>query len=574
MINRKLAGAVSAGAIMSALTGAAFADTFSVQLSDQAVTEAHDGRVILIITPDGETEPRFQVKQSYDAPQIFGVNVDGLAPGESVEIAPGILGFPARDMKDVPAGDYYVQAVLHKYDMFNLSNGKTVKLPAARGAGQNWRLEPGNVISAPQKVTFDPQGANEISITLDNVLPEIAEPEDTKYIRYIKVRSEKLSEFWGTDVYINGHVLVPEGFDENPDAKYPLAIFHGHFPAEFGGFRTTPPDPDLECEYSERFDEPCYNRIEQQEAYDFYKQWTSDDFPRMLIVEIDHSNPYYDDSYAVNSANIGPYGDAITYEFVPALEEQFRGIGEGWSRFVYGGSTGGWEALAVQVKYPDEYNGAFAACPDPIDFRQFMLTDIYEEDNAYYYTGPFTRVEKPGKRNYLGQVPYTVEMENRWELVLGDKTRSGAQWDVWEAVFSPNGEDGYPQRIWNKLTGEINHTVAEYWRENYDLRYILERDWAELGPKLQGKIHIYTGDMDNFYLNNATYLMEDFLVKADPPYQGEVTYGDRDEHCWNGDPDLPNAVSRLRYNTMYVPKILERIEAAAPEGADLTSWRY
>lgn len=574
MINRKLAGAVSAGAIMSALTGAAFADTFSVQLSDQAVTEALDGRVILIITPDGETEPRFQVKQSYDAPQIFGVNVDGLAPGESVEIAPGILGFPARDMKDIPAGDYYVQAVLHKYDTFNLSNGKTVKLPAARGAGQNWRLEPGNVISAPQKVTFDPQGANEISITLDNVLPEIAEPEDTKYIRYIKVRSEKLSEFWGTDVYINGHVLVPEGFDENPDAKYPLAIFHGHFPAEFGGFRTTPPDPDLECEYSERFDEPCYNRIEQQEAYDFYKQWTSDDFPRMLIVEIDHSNPYYDDSYAVNSANIGPYGDAITYEFVPALEEQFRGIGEGWSRFVYGGSTGGWEALAVQVKYPDEYNGAFAACPDPIDFRQFMLTDIYEEDNAYYYTGPFTRVEKPGKRNYLGQVPYTVEMENRWELVLGDKTRSGAQWDVWEAVFSPNGEDGYPQRIWNKLTGEINHTVAEYWRENYDLRYILERDWAELGPKLQGKIHIYTGDMDNFYLNNATYLMEDFLVKADPPYQGEVTYGDRDEHCWNGDPDLPNAVSRLRYNTMYVPKILERIEAAAPEGADLTSWRY
>ncbi|MCZ4298180.1 alpha/beta hydrolase-fold protein [Henriciella marina] len=574
MINRKLAGAVSAGAIMSALTGAAFADTFSIQLSDQAVTEAHDGRVILIITPDGEKEPRFQVKQSYDAPQIFGVNVDGLAPGESVEIAPGILGFPAKDMKDVPAGDYYVQAVLHKYDTFNLSNGKTVKLPAARGAGQNWRLEPGNVISAPQKVSFDPQGANEISITLDNVLPEIAEPEDTKYIRYIKVRSEKLSEFWGTDVYINGHVLVPEGFDENPDAKYPLAIFHGHFPAEFGGFRTTPPDPDLECEYSERFDEPCYNRIEQQEAYDFYKQWTSDDFPRMLIVEIDHSNPYYDDSYAVNSANIGPYGDAITYEFVPALEEQFRGIGEGWSRFVYGGSTGGWEALAVQVKYPDEYNGAFAACPDPIDFRQFMLTDIYEEDNAYYYTGPFTRVEKPGKRNYLGQVPYTVEMENRWELVLGDKTRSGAQWDVWEAVFSPNGEDGYPQRIWNKLTGEIDHTVAEYWRENYDLRHILERDWAELGPKLQGKIHIYTGDMDNFYLNNATYLMEDFLMKADPPYQGEVTYGDRDEHCWNGDPDLPNAVSRLRYNTMYVPKILERIEAAAPEGADLTSWRY
>nr|WP_273240677.1 alpha/beta hydrolase-fold protein [Hyphomonas atlantica] len=574
MTLKNLAGSVGFAALIAATSGMAHADSFEIQLSDTAVTEAHDGRVLLIITPDGEKEPRFQVKQSYDAPQIFGVNVNSLQPGGAVEIGTGVLGFPAEDMKGVPAGDYYVQAVLHKYDTFNLSNGKTVKLPAARGAGQNWRLEPDNVISKPRKVSFDPEGSDTISISLNEVLPEIEEPQDTKYIRHFKIRSDKLSDFWGTDVFIRGHVLVPEGFDDHPEAEYPLIIFHGHFPADFGGFRTSPPDPDLECEYSERFDEPCYNRIEQQEAYDFYKKWTSDDFPRMLIVEIDHSNPYYDDSYAVNSANIGPYGDAITYEFVPALEEKFRGLGEGWSRFVYGGSTGGWEALAVQVKYPDEYNGAFAACPDPIDFRQFMLTDIYEEENAYYNFGPFGKVAKPGKRNYLGQVPYTVEMENRWELVLGDKTRSGAQWDVWEAVYSPNGDDGYPQRIWDKRTGEINHDVAEYWRENYDLRYILERDWAEIGPKLQGKIHIYTGDMDNFYLNNAVYLMEDFLNKTDPPYQGEVTYGDRDEHCWNGDPDLPNAVSRLRYNWMYVPKILKRIEDSAPDGADLESWRY
>lgn len=574
MTLKNLAGTVSLAAVMAATAGIASADSFEIELSNKTVAEAHDGRVLLIITPNGETEPRFQVKQSYDAPQIFGVNAEGLKPGGKVEIGSGVLGFPAEDMSGVPAGDYHVQAVLHKYDTFNLSNGKTVKLPAARGAGQNWRLEPGNVISAPMKVKFDPEGDDVISVTLDQVLPEIDEPEDTKYIRHFKIRSENLSDFWGTDVFIRGHVLVPEGFDDHPEAEYPLVIFHGHFPADFGGFRTSPPDPDLECEYSERFDEPCYNRIEQQEAYDFYKKWTSDDFPRMLIVEIDHSNPYYDDSYAVNSANIGPYGDAITYEFVPALEEKFRGLGEGWSRFVYGGSTGGWEALAVQVKYPDEYNGAFAACPDPIDFRQFMLTDIYEENNAYYSFGPFGKVAKPGKRNYLGQVPYTVEMENRWELVLGDKTRSGAQWDVWEAVYSPNGEDGYPQRIWDKRTGEINHDVAEYWRENYDLRHILERDWAEIGPKLQGKIHIYTGDMDNFYLNNAVYLMEDFLNKTDPPYKGEVTYGDRDEHCWNGDPELPNSVSRLRYNWMYVPKILKRIEDSAPEGADLESWRY
>jgi hypothetical protein len=566
----------SCALIMTALQAApAAAEVFRVQIDESAPQDNYDGRIILILTPDGETEPRFQVDQAYDAPQIFGIQVDGLEKGRPVTIGKDTLGFPAEEMADVPAGEYYVQAVLHKYDTFNLSNGKTVKLPAARGAGQNWRKEPGNIISEPKKVSFDPDRRGRIDIQLDNVLPDIPKKEDTEWIRRISVKSDMLSEFWGTDVYINGHVLVPKGFDENPDANYPLAIFHGHFPEDFGGFRTTPPDPDLECEYSERFDEPCYNRIQQQEAYDFYKTWTSDDFPRMLIVEIDHSNPYYDDSYAVNSANIGPYGDALTYEFIPALEEKFRGLGEPWSRFLYGGSTGGWEALAVQVKYPEEYNGAFAACPDPIDFRQMMTVNIYEDENAYYREGPFTKIERPAHRNYLGHISRTMEMENRYELVLGDKTRSGQQWDVWEAVYSPMGEDGYPQRIWDKRTGEIDPEVAEYWKENYDLRYILERDWSKIGESLEGKIHIYTGDMDNYYLNNAVYLMEDFLETTENPhYGGVVEYGDRDEHCWNGDPDEPNAVSRLRYNTMYVPRILELIEENAPQGSDLTSWRY
>ncbi|MBK5912377.1 hypothetical protein CCR85_12870 [Rhodothalassium salexigens] len=574
MLLRAMGAILTAWAMLALVSGPAAADRFRIELGDQGTEPRYDGRVILILTPDGSKEPRFQVKQAYDAPQIFGINVDGWRAGTAVEIGPGVLGFPAEDMSAVPAGDYYVQVVLHKYRTYNLANGKTVKLPAARGAGQNWRLEPGNVISAPRKVSFDPAGDRAIPVRLDKVLAPIAEPQDTEFVRHFKIRSERLSAFWGTDVYIRGHVLVPKGFDDHPEARYPLAIFHGHFPADFGGFRTTPPDPDLECEYSARFDEPCYNRTEQEEAYKFYQKWVSDDFPRMLIVEIDHSNPYYDDSYAVNSANLGPYGDALTYEFVPALEEKFRGLGEPWARFLYGGSTGGWEALAAQVKYPDAYNGAFAACPDPIDFRQMMVTNIYEDDNAYWRTGPFGRVAKPGHRNYLGHISYTAEMENRYELVLGDKTRSGQQWDVWEAVYSPMGEDGYPKRIWDKRTGEIDHEVAAHWRENYDLRHIMERDWATLGPKLQGKIHIYVGDMDNFYLNNAVYLMEDFLTRADPPYEGELTYGDRDEHCWNGDPTLPNAVTRLRYNWMYVPKILKRIEASAPDGADLTSWRY
>lgn len=572
---RKCLAFKAALAVVLAVTGAgAQADIFDVELPREAPEEAYDGRLILIIAASDEKEPRDQVSADYDAAQIFGINVEGWQRGSREIIDNDVVGFPARRIKDIPEGEYYVQAVLHKYDTFNLSNGKTVKLPAARGAGQNWRKEPGNLYSKPVKLTIRPNSQDIERIVLSEVNPPIDEPEDTEYVRHIKIRSELLSGFWGTDVYLRAHVLVPHGFDDNPDARFPLAIFHGHFPDDFGGFQTTPPDADAECVYSKRFDLDCYNRIEAQEAYDFYQYWISDDAPRMLITEIDHSNPYYDDSYAVNSENIGPYGDAITYELVPAIEEAFRGIGEGWSRFVYGGSTGGWEALAVQVKYPDEYNGAFAACPDPIDFRQFVTVDIYEDKNAYFREGPFTRIERPSRRNYLGHISRFMEMENRWELVLGDNTRSGQQYDIWQAVFSPNGEDGYPKPIWDKRSGEIDPEVANYWRENYDLRYIMERDWEELGPKLQGKIHLYVGDMDNYYLNNAVYLTEDFLQDAEPPFEGVVAYGDRAEHCWNGDPENSNAVSRLRYNTLYVPRILERIQEAAPEGADLTSWRY
>jgi hypothetical protein len=227
------------------------------------------------------------------------------------------------------------------------------------------------------------------------------------------------------------------------------------------------------------------------------------------------------------------------------------------------------------VFHPDDYNGCFAACPDPIDFRAYTIVDIYKHANAYYDEGPFARVPRPGMRNWLGEVQITLEQMNHLELVLGDKSRSGQQWDIWEAVFSPCGADGYPKRIWDKRSGVIDREVAEFWREHYDLRHILQRDWKTLGPKLAGKIHIYCGTMDNYYLNNAVYLMEEFLQgTTDPPYGGEVRYGERAEHCWNGDPERPNAISRLRYHLMYVDKIVRRIEQTAPAGADLKSWRY
>lgn len=548
--------------------------SFTITLSDSLDVDQLDGRLLLMLSTNKDAEPRFQINNGLNTQLIFGKNVEGWQKGESITFTSEDLGYPIEDLKDVPAGTYQAQALLHVYETFNLSTGHTVKLPMDNGEGQQWNRSPGNIYNNPVEVAISGD-APEIDLAIDKIIPPIEEPEDTEWVKHIKFKSEKLSEFWGRDMYLGAHVLLPKGFEEHPEAKYPLMIFHGHFPSDFGDWRTTPPDPNLEPVYSERFDVEGYNIIQQQEAYDFYKRWNSEDFPRFIIIEIQHPTPYYDDSYAVNSAAQGPYGDAITYELIPHIEERFRGIGEGWARFLYGGSTGGWEALAVQVKYPTEYNGCFAACPDPIDFRAYCLTNIYEDENAYYYDSEFRSLEVPGRRDYLGNVNTTVKDYNRLELVLGDKSRSGQQWDIWEATYSPLGEDGYPQRLWDKYSGDIDHEVAEYWKENYDLRHILERDWNKLGPELRGKIHIYCGDMDNYYLNNAVYLMEDFLESTtDPYYDGEVAYGDRAEHCWNGDPELPNHISRLRYNSMYVPKIMKRIMESAPPGADLSSWRY
>ena len=548
-----------------------FSVTFPASLSDSAL----DGRLLVMLSNNDKSEPRFQISDGLNTQIAFGVDVEGWQAGVAQTVNADVLGYPIRDMRDIPAGEYYVQALLHKYETFHRKDGHVVKLPMDRGEGQQWNRAPGNLYSTPVKINWDPASKAVVNLTVDQVIPPIKEPEDSKYVKHVKIQSKLLTEFWGRPMYLGAHVLLPEGFDQHPEARYPLAIFHGHFPDDFGGWRTEPPDPNLKPEYSDRFQLEGYNRIVQQEAYDFYKMWTGPKFPRVLAIEIQHANPYYDDSYAVNSENLGPYGDAITYELIPYIEQQFRGIGQGWARFTYGGSTGGWEALAVQVKYPDEYNGCYAACPDPIDFRAFTLIDLYKDKNAYYYDADYKRLPRPGHRDYLGQIQASVEEMNLRELVLGTKTRSGQQFDIWEAVYSPVGADGYPQRIWDKQTGEIDGEVAAYWKENYDLSYIMKRDWAVLGPKLRGKVHIYCGDMDNYYLNNAVYLTEEFLKStSNPAYDGEVDYGDRAEHCWNGDHTQPNAISRLRYNRMFIPKWTEEVQRRAPKDADLSSWRY
>ena len=551
------------------------AQSFSIRLPDTLSKKKLDGRLLLLFSKNHSGEPRFQIADGPGTQQLFGVDIENWQPGTTKIISAAAFGYPIESMADLPADEYTVQALLHIYETFHRKDGHVVKLPMDRGEGQHWNQAPGNLYSLPVKIKFNPRTKILHTINLTKTISPIKEPDDTKYIKHIKIQSKLLTEFWGRPVYLGAHVLLPEGWDTHPDVKYPLAIFHGHFPDDFGNWRTTPPDENLKPDTVARFNLIGYNKILQQEAYDFYKLWTGPNFPRVIAIEIQHANPYYDDSYAVNSANLGPYGDAITYELIPEIEKRFRGIGQGWARFMYGGSTGGWEVLAAQTFYPDEYNGCYSACPDPIDFNHYMTVNIYKDKNAYYQEGPFRKTLRPGHRNYLGHVSAMVRDMNYRELAIGTKSRSGDQWDIWEAVYSPVGKDGYPERIFDKYTGVINKKVAEYWKENYDLVHIIKRDWPKIGNKLAGKIHIYVGDMDNYYLNNAVYTAEDMIKKLEnPKCNCEVDYGDRAEHCWNGDHTQPNYISRLRYHRMFIPKWAAEVKSRAPQNADLKSWRY
>jgi hypothetical protein len=545
-----------------------------------------DGHILLIISKDAQREPRFTVVEGIESQQAFGFDVDQLQAGSKVRVDQSVLGYPLESLRELPPGDYYVQAVLNIYERFTLGSGKVVKLPPDAGEGQHWQIKPGNLMSRVLKLHLDPASSGAIQISLDRKLPpieaqladvdsmldwqKITQPNpglDSQWERHVRIKSELLSKFWGRPTYIGAVVLLPDGWQEHPDARYPVLIAHDHFHRHFSpSFRTVPPDPRAEGP----------EKRSQESGWKLFQDWTSGRLPRVLIVMPQHANPYFDDAYAVNSANLGPYGDAIMHELLPMIEARYRGLGQGWARTVFGGSTGGWEALATQVFYPDDINGAWVGCPDPIDFRAYGPVNIYEDKNAYFREGPFLKVPLPEKRMANGILDATMEQCNRYELVLGSHGRSGEQWDAWQAVFSPAGEDGYPKPIWDKRSGEIDKSVVGHWREHYDLSHIMKRDWATLGSKLAGKIHISVGDMDTWYLNNAVHLTEARLTdpRLFPPARATFTYGPLQPHCFQGlRLDAP-WIERLNQFSLLIWQMTKHIEDTAPAGADLKSWKY
>jgi len=539
------------------------AKPFRIEVTVPATLESKtlDGRVILVLSRHGTPEPRFAQMTGVNAQPMFGVDVSGLKPGSPAVFDAGTRGWPVESVRDIPPGEYFVQATFNVYTTVTRADGHTIKVHLDQGEGQNYRASPGNLITAVEKVRIDPKAGGVVKLAFARKNPPIEPPQDSKYVKHIRFRSDILSKWWGTDIYLGAIALLPEGWAEHPNAHYPVIYNQGHFPRTFGGLRETPPDAGA----------PEGQQRQQASQYRFYQDWVSGKMGRVIIVLIQHATPFYDDSYAVNSANNGPYGDALWQELVPRVEKEWRGIPQPWARMTYGGSTGGWESLAWQIFYPDRLNGTWTFCPDPVDFRYFQLVDIYKDDNAFYPNSEWKKTPvRPWNRGLDDQTQMSQLDASRYEEVLGTRGRSGEQMDIFMAVFGPTGSDGYPKLLYDKWTGVIDRSVAEYWREHYDLRYIVERDWKTIGPKLVGKIHIFMGDQDTFLLEEATFKLQEFLESTkEPYYAGSFDIGKRQPHCYSGAAEFPGQRAEQRY----LPKMVERMLLTAPAGADL-SWRY
>lgn len=463
---------------------------FEVTL-DPSLPAQPAGRLLVVMAPSDRIEPRRLIgRTGRNATPTVGVDVPALAPGDRAILDATAAAFPIESLGDLPAGAYHVQAVL------NIN--RDLRSPGASG----------NLFSEPLRVAFDPARNELVRLTLTRRIPDELLPADEEYLRFITIRSELLTEFHGRPMYLRAGVILPSGFDQEPERSYPLRVHIGGYGARYTSIRSM-----------------------MRPGSSFREAWLAEDVPRMVLLHLDGAGPY-GDPYQVNSANNGPYGDAVTQELIPFVEREFRGIAEPHARVLDGRSTGGWVSLALQIFYPDFFNGAWASCPDGVDFRAFQHVDIYRGDSAYVDA---EGNELPSARNRDGTVRFTMRHELQMEnaLGLGDSwTMSGRQWGAWNAVYGPRGQQGRPVPLWDPATGLIDRSVTRHW-EQYDLRLVLEQHWDELAPKLRGKLNIWVGEMDDYYLNNAVHLLDEFL-QTRPSIDARIAYGPERGHCWTG----------------------------------------
>ncbi|MEW6130127.1 MAG: alpha/beta hydrolase-fold protein [Acidobacteriota bacterium] len=465
---------------------------FEVTVAAGLLDKPQNGRLFMVLGKFAQPEPRLLIgRTGMESAPVFARDVENFATGKPGVIDNSCVAFPIESLAKLPAGDYFIQA------LFDINNDlKSVNAPH-------------NLYSMVQRATIDPTKGGTIKIELTQKIPEEQLPADSDSVKFVKIKSALLSKFHGRPIYLRAGIILPKDFAKEPSRQYPLRVHIGGYGSRFTGVQ--------------RMMSP---------GSEFFSAWNDDSTPKMIVLHLDGDGPF-GDCYQVNSANNGPYGDAVTQELIPFVEQKFRGIGEPYARVLDGGSTGGWVSFALQVFYPDFFNGTWSYCPDGVDFRGFQLVNIYRDKNAYVNQYGF---ERPSAREINGETRFTIRHECQMENVLGagdSWAMSGEQWGAWNATYGPRGADGRPRPLWHPKTGEIDASVVEHWKK-YDLRLVLQTNWTTLAPKLKGKINIWVGEADNYFLNNAVHMLDEHFTQAKPSIEARIFYGAGKGHCWLG----------------------------------------
>ncbi|BFI96465.1 MAG: alpha/beta hydrolase-fold protein [Rhodanobacter sp.] len=439
---------------------------FAIAAKDaEAAAKEHggDGKV-----DEVDTSPFFPTQTAVAAREV-----SRLVPGQAVDVDADEIAFP-QAWSQLPAGDYYVQAVLDVHHDYNYSG-----------------RDAGDLVSPVVKMHLPAAALPELS--LDSVLPardpwqlgswaspdmQEALPAARAHERDIDFASPALTAFWGRPMHMHGRVLLPPGYDAKATATYPTVYYTQGFGGSNDGVVGT--------------------------LVSVYAAMAKGEMPPMIWVFLDESSPTGTTEFA-DSVNNGPWGTALTTELIPQLEKTYRMDAKPDGRFLQGHSSGGWATLWLQTRYPEIFGGTWSTSPDPSDFHDFTGVDLYAPHANVYRRADGTAY--PLVRD-KGKVLATFQQFAQLERVMGPY---GGQLASFEWVFSPRGKDGRPEPMFDRDTGDVDPTVVDYWRDHYDIAWRLQHHWAELKPDLDGKIHLYVGTADTFYLDGAAHKLKAVL---------------------------------------------------------------
>ena len=473
---------------------------FRVTLSKEIAPKATSGRLLVLMTGAPQEMQTIRIGFIPGSTWVAATEVEHFAPGATIELNPDLKAFP-KPFSQAKPGTYQVMALLDPNHTY-----------AYHGEDE------GDLTSAVVKVeSLNPADAKPVELTITRATPARSKIAGAENVKLVEFQSPMLTKFWGRAITMRAGAVLPPGYGKDPKKTY-AGVYHVH---GFGGDHTGA----------------------WRQGTQLAKEMSEGKHAEMIHIYLDGSFPTGHHEFA-DSVNNGPWGRALTEEFIPHLEKQFRLVNKPYARFLTGHSSGGWSTFWLQVTYPDFFGGTWSTAPDPVDLRSFTGIDATpgSTDNAYR--------ERDGAPKQLvrmgGKWVVTIEEFARQEEATGEY---GGQFASFEWVWSPRGEDGRPMKLFNRQSGELNQEVLKYWR-NYDIRLILEKNWPRLAPKLKGKINVICGDADTFRLEEAVKMLCSFFKEKRSDAVCELVPGRDHGNLYDSYQTYPDGLAARIYKEM------------------------